>query len=271
MRSISSLWFGIGLVLLQPCTWAEAQDTPRPAVQVIVGPNGDIRVFDPKTGKEIASVVTKVQTQRAQGQLERARFELEGLLLDGQRVQRVQGEKAEPKKEKAGKPLELEFNFGPGPGKPLVLTLQAPPAAGSLEKKVDLILKNLDELRRDVNQLKSKLEGKKVEVELWRVVPIPAKDGKDKDKRPDAPRIQIKPAPGQKLEKQVEPELRKVLEDLLKRRIEEATEKARKAPPERRPEPRPDRNAELERRLERILREAEELRREILKSKSPAK
>lgn len=58
MRNISWFILAIGSALIWGNTASFAQDAPRPPVQVVIGPNG-VKVIDPKTGKEVPSVVTR--------------------------------------------------------------------------------------------------------------------------------------------------------------------------------------------------------------------
>jgi hypothetical protein len=290
MRGISGLVFGLGLGVLLTGGQAKAQEAAKPAVQIVIGADGSVRVIDAKTGKEIARVVAEKQAdssqkQQAQKQLEKARKELERVLRVQQEAQPVPPALPLKKKDPIERPpvrVQIVQDGPPRiPGQPVL-----PPAGasvgGSLEKKIDLILKQLDELRRDVNQLKSKLDGKQPNrLQLhWEVVPNPAKDGKDK-KKPEPPRILIAPIGKDKIElrplpdkgdSKLEKEVIEGLNDLLRKLEGESKDKRKKAAGEKSNKERPvDRNVELERRLERILQEAEELRREIGKTKPATK
>jgi hypothetical protein len=181
------------------------------------------------------------------------------------------------------------------------------PAPNSVDKKLDLILKQLDEIRRDVNQLKGRFEGKKPEnIQLWQVVPKEKKPGVIElelvpgaaPKPPVPPPPGTKPipvqppnldglkfkfhlAPGADLDK-VDPETRKKLDELLKLleqkkaanpnlpRIHLDEKKVviiRKTNESPVPVPATPAPVDLERRLERLLQEAAELRLQIEKAK----
>lgn len=272
MRNISWFILGIGSALIWGHTVSLAQDAPRPPVQVVIGPGG-IKVIDPKTGKEVPSVVTKIPNAPARIQIE---FELDkkqktpgvlefefDLQLDkGQDLLRaILGQQAKdgPKADKI-EIKQLEFKIVPGPdGKAKIVALQlvqpAPPM--STDKKIDLLLKQMDELRRDVDAIKKKLDGKKPpeHVEM---------------------RFQIAPPPGP--DKKLDKETLDRLHDLFKKLEAEAARKADRGPakkpanPEAKTERRPaNPEAEIERRLERILQEAEELRRDIRNLQTPPK
>jgi hypothetical protein len=296
MRGISGWIVSVGVGVFLTSGWASAQDAVKPAVQVIIGADGSVKVIDPSTGKEINSVVTKVQTApkadqqrlQAHGQLELARMQLERVLraqhLEVAPPQGAKKDKKDPKPieielqldfglpqggkkdKKEAKPIEIEFHIIPGPDGKLRF-IQAPkakPAADTLEKKIDLLLRQMEELRRDVNQLKNKIEGKKPEVRLWQIIP---QEGKDK--KPEPPRFLLKPTPSKGELELYKEAIEKNMEELLKKLKAESRDKAKRAAEKERPPV--DRNAELEQRIERILREAEELRREISKKKTPAK
>jgi glycosyltransferase involved in cell wall biosynthesis len=266
MRNTSWFILGIGSALIWGHTASFAQDAPRPPVQVVIGPNG-IKVIDPKTGKEVPSVVTRIPDAPPRIQIEIALdkkqktsgvFEIEfDLQLDQAhkellRAIQVQQAKGSPKVDKI-EIKQLEFKIVPGPdGKPQIVTLQlvkpAPPM--SMDKKIDLLLKQMDELRRDVDGIKKKLDGKgppeRFEMR-FQLAPPPPPPGSDK-----------------KLDK----EARDRLNELLKKLEGEAKKEAGKGPAKKQPA---NRDAEIERRLERILQEAEELRREIRDLKTPPK
>ena len=298
MRSIRWMVFGFGLALLLSSVRSEAQDATRPAVKVVIGADGSVKVFDAKTGKEIVTDIIKVQKstgaiqfpagdKKQTDQLEQARKELERML------QELNKPKADPAKKPAaiGKLIQLEFDLQilPG-GQPRIVQLQRAQTAVekpvTLEQKVDLLLKQMGELRRDVDQLKNKLEGKQPETKnYWQVVPAAPKDAKDKpaprfqielkpiqgqEKKPSNPQIQIVPVPAKKGTPE-EQALQNRLQELLKG-IEKANEaqrdKAKPAQPkavdplQRKAAPMAP-SANNEQTLQRILQELEELRREI--------
>jgi hypothetical protein len=173
-----------------------------------------------------------------------------------------------------------------------------------VDKKLDLILKQLDEIRRDVNQLKGRFEGKKPEnIQLWQVVPKEKKAGAIELElvpgavpRPSATKpIPVQPplnldglkfklhiAPGADVDK-LDPEIRKKLDELKKLldqkkaaadpnvpRVHLDEKKVliiRKTNESAVPVPATPAPADLERRLERLLQEAAELRLQIEKAK----
>ena len=60
----SSLFFGFGLIVLVSCGLAAAQDAAKPkAIEVIVGADGVVKIFDANTGKEIAQPISKAQAK----------------------------------------------------------------------------------------------------------------------------------------------------------------------------------------------------------------
>jgi hypothetical protein len=154
MRTIG--WLTVGSALLC-ANLAFAQEAPRP-VQVIIGPNG-VKVIDPHTGKELPSVITRVPSEAP-----RAQFAVD-LPLDAahkellRAIQQHQGNKDEPKLEIR----QIELKIVPGPeGKGRVVALQGlrdkERGAGlTTDKKIDLLLKEMSELRHDMHEIKHKL------------------------------------------------------------------------------------------------------------------
>jgi hypothetical protein len=252
MRNIRWYIVGIGSALL----WgnlAFAQQAP--PVQVIVGPTG-IKVIDPKTGKELPCVVTKVANAQPRIQIELDKpgvVELD-VQLDAAHKELLRAIMAQKAAEHARKLQiqQIELKLIPGPdGKAVVVAAQpgrpGEPAAGmSMDRKIDLLLKQVGELRRDVEDIKRKLDGKPGGPFFeWKLSP------KDKD----GIRIQFGPGPEKKEEKgkQSGPN------------YEKKEEKGKKEGGKGQKDG--DRDRDLERRFERILQEAEELRREIRKMK----
>jgi hypothetical protein len=333
MRRIRWFVLGIGLAV---ATGAWAQEAPRPAVKVVVGAEGSVKVFDANTGKEIPAKVQKADGQSnseknvdqrrdptkeeiekemerrlievlkeiewsSQGRgtrvpldekavarllqeqlkdansgpkrdadqkrrdedqrrrdLEKARRDAEKALEDARREiesilkERQKDAKPEPKRAEKPKVIELEL-------RDIIIDKDKRPGqSASVDQKLDLILKQMAELRRDVNDLKKKLEGQG----------SPGRQpGDGRDKKPGEFRFEFKPGAdkkpdGSRFEFKWDEETMKQLHDMIRKKLES------KAAPET-PARQPDRNADIERRLERMIREAEELRREILKSKSP--
>jgi hypothetical protein len=218
MRDISWLILAIGSALIWSYTASFAQDAPPPPVQVIIGPDGVkviVKVIDLKTGKEVPSVVTKTPSEEKEAKDHAFRgvdkkspiatnkyideLLLPFLLQEKLLLEKYGDDHPEVKEVRSRIKVVREYLEKSGvqlsPAEPL-----------SADKKLDLLLKNMDELRKDVEAIKKKLDSKEP----------PAK-------------IDLPPLPSL-------------------------------PPPPQKPA---NREAELERRLERMLREAEELRREI--------
>ena len=239
-----------------PSTWRQLQESPRPAVQVIVGADGKVKVIDPKTGKDVPSVVVRVKqiSPDTENPMDQAKLRLEHLL-----------------KQLNGKPIQLHFNGKPGEG---VIVLQtaptkpAPPA--TLDQKVDRLLAEMAELRKDVNQLKSKIDGKKPQM-FFELDFAPPKPPAAPAKKPANLEFEFKAKfkPGETKEV-VDEAIRKALDFLKKKMEDDAKPERKKAGDNRKPAERPaDRSAELDRRIQELIREVEELRSEIRKTKTP--
>ncbi len=262
MRNTSWFILAIGSALIWGHTASFAQEAPRPPVQVVIGPGG-VKVIDPKTGKEVPSVVTKIPNAPPRFIIE---FELDQnpgpdkKALDGLKAIEEAARNFKDKKE-AGKkpgtledhilrvlefqqgkdgPKQMEFKIVPGPdGKAILVFMQKKAEPLSTDKKIDLLLKQVGELRSDVDGIKKKLDASRP----------PRTEGPDK-----------------KLDKETLDRAKEYME-LLRKHMEEETKKAGKGPERKAANP----DAEIERRLERILREAEELRREIRNLQTPPK
>jgi len=250
MRNIGWYVVAIGSALL----WgnlAVAQQAP--PVQIIVGPDG-FRVIDPRTGKELPCVVTKVANAQPRIQVELPRPDVVELDLQIEAAHRellraIMAEKAEQAKRIDIRQIELKLIPGPD-GKALIVAAQpgrpSEATAGmSVDKKIDVLLKQVGELRRDVEDIKRKLESRPGGPFFeWKLNP----------KEKDGIRIQIGPGPEKKEEKgkQSGPNFERKEE---KGKRDERSERDR------------DHDREIERRFERILEEAEALRREIRKLK----
>lgn len=272
--SIRGLSVAMGLTVLLCCGWASAQDAGK-AIQVIVGDDGTIKVIDAKTGKVLST--EKIQRPTNDKQLDEARKALERLLQDKKRIVEAQGKRIVILQDKQIEfsPKSIKIIIGPD-GKAQIVT--EPPAkkpvpqpAGGIDQKLDLILKQLGDLRRDVDAIKQKLEGKKPVSIHWQMVPgsKPRKDGTieleivpapAKDKKPGA----SGPKDGKNLDPEVLQRLDQIIEELEKkersRRIDEI-EKNKNADTKR------EELLEAQRQLERIIRQLEEIERKNRKDK----
>jgi len=246
MHTIKWTVVGFGLMVMAIGAASAAQDGPKRT-----------------QADEIRKILEDIATQDASRQLQEARKQLEKLLQEKQN------------REQAGKDKEKKDE---GPPKIIfqkkVIEVNKGKSADGLEGKIDLLLKEVAELRKDVNQIKSRLDAKPT-------LPIPVLpfDPKKGDKKPGGPNFQILPFPGggpggieielefDKLDKAT----LKEIEEMLKKAglpggiLDVKKAKTKPAPVQ------PERSQELERRLERILEEAEALRRDIQKAKSGSK
>lgn len=267
MRNVS--WFLLGIGLVVSYSSAQAQDAPLPKVQVIIDAAGNVRVIDEKTRKELPSTVIKLQAREpkveerqkaeAQQRLEQARQALEKLLRE---QQKANAEKPKPKETE----IDLLFPRNDRNKARVIAVEKDVRQAGSVDQKLDLLLRQMEELRRDVNQVKNKLEGKQPDGRMLKII---SGDGKEKDKKPDAAWIRIAPMPGGPPVNKIDPDTLKQLQELFKKLESEQPDLRKKSPTDPYLKPRPaDRSMELEQRLERALREIEEMHREIKKSKS---
>lgn len=147
---------------------------------------------------------------------------------------------------------------------------------GSLETKIDKLLQEMAEMRKDINQLKARLDAKGPDRGPWQQFGWfgPAKEGKDaKDPRPEASGIRIlrigdagaNPAE-MKLLFRVE-NLDKEKLDAIRDALKKLEDAGIRVPDRPAPETKKTGRPELEERLERIQREAEALRRELQKSR----
>ncbi len=254
MRINCRLIVAVGLGVALWAGQASAQDA-QPAIQIVIGTDGSVRVIDAKTGKILANVPAQGQAKPKVAQDEAIR--------------------------KAVQYLQAQQDKAPQPG--------AAQPAGGTDAKLDLILKQLGDLRKDVDAIKKKLDGKQPDnIRIWfdRDLPMLPKDKKiefeRKDPKPVAPPIQVIPAPGSR--KKIDPGLKKELDALLKevtegqKQIDDLLRKLEEK--DRDPAKKKilielpktiDRNAQLERRIESLLREVDELRREIERAKKSPK
>jgi len=209
---------------------------------------------------EIRKILEDVAAQDSAKQLQEARKQLEKLLQEKQDLERA-GKDKEKKVEGTPKIIIQKKVIEVSKGK----------AADGLEAKIDQLLKEVAELRKDVNQIKSRLDARPMSP-----IPVLPFDPKKGDKRPGGPNFQILPFPGGAGGIEIELEFDKLDKATLKE-IEEMLKKAglpggivdiqkAKTKPAQ-----PERSQELERRLQRILEEAEALRRDIQKAKSAPK
>jgi hypothetical protein len=295
MRNIR--WFVLG-VSLAVAGGAWAQDAPQTKLKVLIDRDGNFRVFDAGTGKELPAQIQKTDGQPERKQdgdnrrngdekrrdedqkrrdLEKARRDAEKALEEARREieKLLQDQKKDPKAEpKRGdgkqKVIELELrdiiiDKEKKPGQPL-----------TTDQKLDLILKQMAELRRDVDQIKQQLGGRGGPGRL----PMDPRD-----KKPDLPRIEVKPG-GLQLDDETVKRIMEIIKkkmpdnipnlpgfpdgidpDTVKRILEMIKKKADRIPPQQPPQA--DRNAEMQQRLDRMLREIEDIRREIQKGKTP--
>lgn len=171
MRALLAFVVGITLV----CGAAAAQDASKgKAIQVIVGPDGTIRVIDVATGKEVGKLPVEVKPKLdplppdVQKQVDEAREKVKRAL------QKLNDQKVEPKRERA---------------------------EPTIDKKLDLILKQLEDLRKDVDGIKKKFDGKQPDQlrpgtpdsKPRPKLPFPIPPGKDKekDKKPGIIEIEL--------------------------------------------------------------------------------
>ena len=181
MHKIGCFIIVLGLFIFKPGLATEAQEALRPAVQVIIDADGSVKVIDPKTGRDIPSVVVRVhqparviqvqQQQRAEPQQR-----LEYLLKDV-RTKAIELERAAD-----GKPRVASLQ--PGQPKPQ-------PPAGNVEKAIERLIKDLEEMKRDLRTPKDAPAQRMLEVKphfgAWQV--FPAQPG-------GPPRIVGQPATG---------------------------------------------------------------------------
>jgi hypothetical protein len=289
MRKFRWFFLGIALIILLPVS-LEAQGTPQ-SVQVVVGADGSIKVIDPKTGCEVPSVVTRTQVQppvgvipkeqadmirlyyeqlqpkkekddaakKAVEELDKARKQLDKLLKESKKESKKDETKKDEIRKIEVKELELEIQRGPD-GEFRIIRVQRPGKAITLEQKVDRLLEEMAALRKDVNQLKGRAEGKKPELpyqQYWQQY-VPGGWGR-------------KPGEsywGREVDKATLREIEELLKKLNKPMERDPREK--KTEPEKKKSSSSS-SSDLERRLERLLDEAEALRREIHKSKGSKK
>ncbi|MBI1830897.1 MAG: hypothetical protein HYR84_05525, partial [Planctomycetes bacterium] len=297
------IWYLVlALALVLAGTVVTAQDQLKPmTIQVVIGPDGAVKIIDAKTGKEISGDhVYKVQAKKIQGkpidQKELAEFYLKlqkvleiekGDALDKKALEELHRALQELEKLKADKkggdkkpgiikPIEIEIELQkPGDEEPRVIVVGKKKVvdAGplSVDQKLDLILKQLDELRRDVDGIKKRLDGKPSDkVRLWnvpgggdakpriQVIPLPGGDKKIIIQR-------IQGLPGGDAGKDIKAEVRKRLEDALKKLDGDRPKPAPPANPELK------RIEELERAIEAVRRQLEDARLELKKSKGGGK
>ena len=277
------------------------------AFKVLVGPDGVIKLIDVNTGKEVPAdkIIThqrvtlpgdtkprvigggRIDPKELEELLDKAlqndKAALENLHRALEKLHEIEAGKDAPKKPDAAKnpgitkPIEIEIELKKGDDKPRIIIVDkkkiVEPGPMSVDRKLDLILKQLDELRRDVDGIKKRLDGKPADrIGVWQVVP----GGKDAKPGTDAlPRIQVLPLDGDK-KKIIIQRIRglpggdagKDIKDAVRKRLEDAIKKLevnrlRAVPPAGGADLK--RVEELERALEAVRRQLEEARQELKK------
>jgi hypothetical protein len=259
MRNITWFILGIGSALIWGHTASFAQDAPRP-IQVIIGPDG-VKVIDPKTGKEVPSVVTRIpdapptilieldvkpapdkKTVENLRAIEEALRDYKDKKDAGIKASEVLPQVQAELERLLAKDGQFKILIGPDGKAKIIVQHKAEPL--STDKKIDLLLKQVAELHHDVDAIKKKLDIK------------PTTTGGPRGWGDRGPKQQG-------LDKETL-DRAKAYFDKLAAETNNASKGADKKQPAS-----PD--AEIERRLERILREAEELRREIRELQTPKK
>ncbi|MBI2805797.1 MAG: hypothetical protein HYX68_12530 [Planctomycetes bacterium] len=284
MRGIGGLFLGLGLWVFLPGASATAQQpTKTKKITVIIGADGSIKVLDVTPGKPIGGAAAKPQPAPGQdlrkALLEQHRQELEKLAREFERAKDLAARQAELEKarqaleraqQKAKAILEARPPFhwhyhpgawqyfpwngpgdilkkGAGPGK------QTP---AGVDQKLDLILKQLGDLRRDVDAIKKKVDARPASmIQPGRWIPRQGKNKKDaggsrfqlvpapqagKDKKPGVIEIELVPSrpvqkssivPKVKAERRIiiggqpSPELLRKIEEIIKQIEREASGK----------------------------------------------
>ena len=313
MRRFGYLLVGISLLMLHPPTSADTQESPRPAVHVVVSSDGSVKVIDPKTGKEIAAKVIepidldaldlqddtakkpeakpgKVPIQRLQLQIaptpprQSAIDELEPgpskpampaggldnaigrLIKDLEDLRR----EMKPKKEAPAKkpvPKMIPGGWQRIPEE-MLRRWPAPAPTGNVERKLDLILKQMDEMRGDIKNLQDRLPAGKEKKGpgpgfQFEFNPFFPPKGKDDEKKPNPGLPLNRPSDNKKAPS--DEEAKQALETARKRLTEAMETERKRAEDQRRGQLSADRTADLEQRLQRVLQEVEALRQEIRK------
>jgi hypothetical protein len=271
-----------GLCVALACGQASAQDQP-PAIKVLIGDDGSVKVIDAATGKEITGAkagepkpideVLKLWFNAKKPPEAHERWEIwrnrgqdqdmKDLLKLVEKIRKEKlGIEIPPDKKGEAKPKGFKILIGPD-GKLILIQDDKKPAAkappANVDQKLDLILKQLDELRKDVDGIKKRIDAKPG----GRIEPKPGFPV------PNPPRL----APGTAIDPAVKKELDALLKEAAdgQKQIEDLLKKIEAKEPPRKPAlPAPpdiDRTKQLERRIELLLREVEDLRREIEKNK----
>ncbi|MSQ96945.1 MAG: hypothetical protein EXR98_20660 [Gemmataceae bacterium] len=225
-----------------------------------------------KTGRVLST--EKIQQQKKTDsvpsndrQLDEARKALERLLQDKKRILETQSKRILIVQDKQIEinPKGIKIIIGRDSTARIVtepdVKKPAPQPAGNVDQKLDLILKQLGELRRDIDAIKQKVDGKQPHgILTWDLKPKNVIKPKEKDKKPGAPNIQIIPFPGGKDGKKIDPEVLKRLDKIIEELEKKERDKAR---------PIPDRDdlLEAQRNLERVIRELEAIERKNRKDK----
>jgi hypothetical protein len=228
MRKISWVLLSVGLLMSAFVDQLSAQDKYK-----------DLKAEQEAQRKAREAIQNRLET--GDDQLEHARKLFEKAFQE--QLKRELGEKEKPKIVIQKKIVDVEKK---GP-------------AESLESKIERLLKEMSELRKDVNEIKSKLK-----------FPTPANNYWQQY----GPYLQTKPAESKKEEEIEIEKIRKKQAELIeaaKERVEierRRAEELRKAVERQEEARKAVERAELEQRLDQLLRQADELRRAIEKSKA---
>lgn len=245
MRTIGWLVLSLGLLIQNP--GAEGQDTPRPK-----GKNAE--------PKGIQIQVDGLQLQFAPQQGGGLDGTIDRLIKDLEDLRREMKKTKEAAKA-IGQPMPGQPGFPPGPGPtpgrpgfpsggPNPGQPGFPPGASHVDQKLDMILKQMDEMRKDIKDLQDRLpvaKEKKGPTFEFKGVFGP-KGPMPKDKRPgespEAKDGKVKP----------DAAVQKALEYLKERQHESERQKA-------------EENAKLRRQVDQLIQEVEELRNDLRKAK----
>jgi hypothetical protein len=314
----SSLFFGFGLIVLISCGFAAAQDAAKPrAIQVTIGPDGVVKVIDVNTGQEIGKPAAKAQAKPGGNQGQQVQQEQQGQhgqndnnqdqdprqkierILKAKRLEQEGQEKrgdGQQDKKSDGNSKTIKIVIGPD-GTARIITDQdekkrIPEPRGSIDQKLDQILKQLGDLRRDVDAIKKKLDDKKGGVILWDVKPAPGKEPPAKEKKELKIKIELpkdKPAVDPEVQKRldaiikelekkrpdielpkspIDPEVQKQIDRILKQLKEKGAVPETPVPPRVAPPPPAQKIEELQRSIDQLRRQIDQLKRESQDKKS---
>lgn len=131
---VRNRWFlFVASLMLVAFAGVQAQES-QPAVQVIVGPDGSIKVIDPRTGRELPSIVTRPGA-KAPDRIPSASAEMIRFYFDSLQPREKGKEKEKQKEREKDRP-------------------------GTLDQKVDRLLDEMAEMRKELNTIKSRLDGR---------------------------------------------------------------------------------------------------------------